>query len=207
MLPSKRQQSCQALPLSENRCKLLEDLPRWPLLTAARCAGSSFVAHHHCLVYGRVARPFMGGCKVRASKAFQRQAGTKVIYLDPDGLRRLLPVVEEWSATLTEIQRRRLNHRSTALRNYRATAVGPAPDSIISGYNQHHGSSCGLTAQRPGWLDKARAFDSAHRSSARESGRRVISRHLTRRRFHAYRLGLSRMVELRRARNDLDRLA
>jgi hypothetical protein len=134
VLPSKRQQSCQALPLSENRCKLLADLPRWPLLTAARCAGSSFVAHHHCLVYGRVARPFMGGCKVRASKAFQRQAGTKVIYLDPDGLRRLLPVVEEWSATLTEIQRRRLNHRSTALRNYRATAVGPAPDSIISGF-------------------------------------------------------------------------
>ena len=54
---------------------------------------------------------------------------------------------------------------------------------------------------------QARAFDSAHRSSAGESGRRVISRHLTRRRFHAYRLGLSRMVELRRARNDLNRLA
>jgi hypothetical protein len=56
-----------------------------------------------------------------------------------------------------------------------------------------------------GWT--ARAFDSTHRSSAGESGRRVISRHLTRRRFHAYRLGLSRMVELRRARNDLNRLA
>ena len=55
-----------------------------------------------------------------------------------------------------------------------------------------------------GWT--ARAFDSTHRSSAGESGRRVISRHLTRRRFHAYRLGLSRMVELRRARNDLNRL-
>ena len=38
-------------------------------------------------------------------------------------------------------------------------------------------------------------------------GRRVISRHLTRRRFHAFRLGLSRMVELRRVRNDLNRLA
>ena len=85
MLPSKRQEFCQALPLSDNRCKLLADLTRGPLLTAARCARSSFVAHHHCLVYGRVARTFMGGCKVRASKAFQRQAGTKVIFLAPDG--------------------------------------------------------------------------------------------------------------------------
>ena len=34
-----------------------------------------------------------------------------------------------------------------------------------------------------------------------KSGRRVISRHLTRRRLHAYKLGLSRMVELRRAKD------
>jgi hypothetical protein len=85
VLPLKGGAVCQALPLSDNRCKLLADLTRGPLLTAARCARSSFVAHHHCLVYGRVARPFMGGCKVRASKAFQRQAGTKVISLAPDG--------------------------------------------------------------------------------------------------------------------------
>ena len=30
MLPSKRQQFCQALPLSDNRCKLLADLTRGP---------------------------------------------------------------------------------------------------------------------------------------------------------------------------------
>ena len=38
MLPLKGGAVCQALPLSDNRCKLLADLTRGPLLTAARCA-------------------------------------------------------------------------------------------------------------------------------------------------------------------------
>ena len=116
MLPLKRQQFARRSRCRINRCKLLADLTRWPLLTAARCAGSSFVAHHHCLVYGRVARPFMGGCKVRASKAISAPSGHQGYPPAPDGLRRPLPVVEEWSATLTETQRRRLTQRTPGSR-------------------------------------------------------------------------------------------
>ena len=45
----------------------------------------------------------------------------------------ILPEVEAWRATLTPLQRLRLNHPATALRNYRkSTGIGPAPENVTS---------------------------------------------------------------------------
>ena len=45
----------------------------------------------------------------------------------------ILPEIEAWRATLTERERRRMNHPGAVLRNYRkSTGIGPAPENVTS---------------------------------------------------------------------------
>ena len=61
---------------------------------------------------------------------FDLQPSQRAKLLAPFGI---LPEVEAWRATLTPLQRLRLNHPATALRNYRkSTGIGPAPENVTS---------------------------------------------------------------------------
>ena len=45
----------------------------------------------------------------------------------------ILPEIEQWRATLTPLQRLRMNHPGAVLLNYRkSTGIGPAPENVTS---------------------------------------------------------------------------